>query len=100
MIATNFYLFSHVDMIQCKPTQQYVLLTNPTLSASLHYQGSITHRFWTVLHDLPCSKIYKAYLCPKYALTPVWDRIDWVALGWSLRWLGQSVTTFSKYLHG
>ncbi len=47
------------------------LLTNSSSVVSLVYQGAVTHRFQTILHDLPCSAMYKAYLCPKYALTPV-----------------------------
>ena len=84
---------------KCMP-EAIDLLTNPTSVVSLMYQGTVTHRFQTILHDLPCSALYKAYLCPKYALTPVWDRINWIALGWARCQSGQLVVTISKYLHG
>ncbi len=65
--------FSHVLIAPKQMSESMTLFTNPTSVVYLHYQGSVTHRFWTVLYDLPCFQIYKAYLCPKYALTPVWD---------------------------
>ena len=76
------------------------LLTNPSTVVSLFHDGSATHKFKTVLHDLPCSEEYKKYLSTKYALGSVWEAIDWIALGWALRRLGNTGPLISKLIHG
>ncbi len=91
--------FAHITTPPRSMSESVPLVTNPGTSVALFHQGKITHRFRTVLHDLPSSEIYKTYLGQKYSLMMVWERIDWITLDWALRKMGNVGPSVSKYLH-
>ena len=63
--------FVHTSTAPKMMSEPSELVSNPSMVILMVHQGSVTHKLKMVLHNLPCSELYKKYLIQKYHLGPV-----------------------------